>query len=42
MMDVTFSVLELNQFLPDVWKADSLTPSPTGEPSTASQSTITE
>jgi hypothetical protein len=33
---------ELNQFLPDVWKADSLAQLPTRAPVTASQTTITE
>jgi hypothetical protein len=33
---------ELNQFLPDVWKADSLAQLPTGAPIADSQSAITE
>jgi hypothetical protein len=33
---------ELDQFLPDVWKADSLSQSPTWAPIAASQNAITE
>jgi len=33
---------ELNQFLPDVWKADDLAQSPTGAPIASSQTTIAE
>ena len=33
---------ELNQFLPDVWKADELAQSPTGAPIASSQTTIAE
>jgi hypothetical protein len=31
---------DLDQFLPDVWKADSLAQSPTGAPIAASQSAL--